>query len=415
MLNRTKRTLQKRCTEHALEARRLMGLGRRGEGLARYTGAVDMARRLAETDPDDPRPLGEYAAMLQSAGSLCAQAGQAAAALQSLSACEGIYRDLGDRWALDVRRQLAEVKARKTVTETGLSLGASAVLDADEAVTLYRGLLAEDDSAELALALAGALVGNAEALARYGDPDLAAASAGYAMRLCLPREQAPGFSAAQLQLAAGVREAAQSWAREAGGVTLAEALAAASQLLGRDRAPEDLAADLTRPAAGGVLMIPSDRCDPQLATGYAARLADVAIALLPAASWAGLRAGLEAHYLFAIGAPLQAPAPGQFAGWGIPWARLLFELCRVLAATPDPPWSFALALNLVPRHLWVIDRLLPLVQRAPEDTTGEPPGDGGGLGGLLRDCLAQDANLLTRNQDYAQAQQLRQLAATITG
>ena len=151
MLNRTKRTLQKRCTEHALEARRLMGLGRGAEGLARYTGAVDMARRLAETDPDDPRPLGEYAAMLQSAGSLCAQAGQAAAALQSLSACEGIYRDLGDRWALDVRRQLAEVKARKTVTETGLSLGASAVLDADEAVTLYRGLLAEDDSAELAL------------------------------------------------------------------------------------------------------------------------------------------------------------------------------------------------------------------------------------------------------------------------
>jgi hypothetical protein len=413
MLNRTKRALQKRCTEHALEARRLMGLGRGAEGLARYTGAVDIARRLAEAEPDDPRPLGEYAAMLQSAGSLCAQAGQAAAALHSLSACEGIYRDLGDRWALDVRRQLAEVKARKSVTETGLSLGASAVLDADEAVTLYRGLLAENDSAELALALAGALVGNAEALARYGDPDLAAASAGYAVQLCQPTEQAPGLSAAQLQMAAGVREAAQSWARQAGGVTLAQALAAAAQLLGRDRAPDDLAAELTRPAAGGALMIPSDRCHPQLATGYAARLADVAIALLPVAPWAGLRAGLEAHYLFAIGAPRQAPAPGQFAGWGVPWARLLFELCRVLAATPDPPWSYALALNLVPRHLWVIDRLLPLARR--EDTNGAPSGDGGGLGGLLRDCLAQDASLLTRNQDYAQAQQLRQLAATISG
>jgi hypothetical protein len=44
------------------------------------------------------------------------------------------------------------------------------------------------------------------------------------------------------------------------------------------------------------------------------------------------------------------------------------------------------------------------------------PGDGDrSLGALLRDCLAQAADLLTRNQDYAEAQRLRQLAATITG
>ena len=44
------------------------------------------------------------------------------------------------------------------------------------------------------------------------------------------------------------------------------------------------------------------------------------------------------------------------------------------------------------------------------------PGDGDrSLGALLRDCLAQAADLHTRNQDYAEAQRLRQLAATITG
>ena len=497
MLSRTKRALQKRCTELALEAQRLAGSGHAGEAAAQYSAATDIARRLAEADPADPRPLQVYAGMLFSLAGLRSRAGQEPGALSALRDCADAYRDLAGRRFADVRQQLAEVEARKAVAQFGLKLGASAVLDADTAVTLYGELLAEKGGDEIALALASALLDSAEALALYGDPDLAAASADYAMRLCLPRQQAPGFSAARLVLAgamasanhacagrldralaadearitgartqlagdgsagsrqalataltlkglhlqatadpgspqeaaaclaeaealdaAEVRKAAQFWERQQAeneDMTLAQALATAAQVLGPERVPADLAAVLTKPVTDGSPLVPSGRCDPRLATRYASRLADVAIALLPAASREGLRIGLEAHYLFASGARFPAPEPGQLIT-GLVWrARLLLDLCRLLAAdTKDPSWSFGLALNLVHYHLPVVEQLMPLVRGGSRPAFGTPsPVAGRSLGELLRDCLAQDAELITRNNDHQVAQNVRKLAASI--
>ena len=207
MLNRTKRALQKRCTELALAAQRLASSGHAGEAAAQYSAATDIALRLAEADPADPRPLLVYACMLSSLAGLRSRAGQETGALSALRDCADAYRDLAGRRFADVRLELAEVEARKAAAQLGLKLGASAVLDADTAVTLYGELLAEKGGDEIALALASALLHNAEALALYGDPDLAAASADYAMRLCLPRQQAPGFSPARLMLAGAMASA----------------------------------------------------------------------------------------------------------------------------------------------------------------------------------------------------------------
>ena len=408
MLNRTKRARQKRCTELALAAQRLASTGHGDEAVARYAAAADIARRLAEADPDDPRPLRVHAGMLFSLAGLHSQEGQLREELAALRECADAYRDLAGRGFAELRPELAAAEARKSIVQLGLGLGASAVLDADTAVTLYRELFAENGADLLALGLAAALIYNAEALTLYGDPDLAAASADHAMQLCLPRQQAPDFPLARLK----------AWEQEQAGtadMTLAQALAAAAQMLGRERVPEDLAAALTKPVTDGSPLVPSDRCDPRLATGYASRLADVAVTLLPNAPAEALRIGLEAHYLFVSGSRLPAPEPGQLIAGLISWARLLLDLCRFLATTKDDPArSFGLALNLVHYHLRVVEQLMPLVQGPPPPTTSTPPGGNGrSLGELLRDCLAQDAELVARNNDHEVAHGLRKMAASI--
>ena len=237
---------------------------------------------------------------------------------------------------------------------------------------------------------------------------------------CLGSQQEAAACLAEAEAldAAEVRKAAQFWAQrqaENEDMTLAQALAAAARVLGPERVPADLAAVLTKPVTDGSPLVPSGRCDPRLATRYASRLADVAIALLPAASREGLRIGLEAHYLFVSGARFPAPEAGQFIT-GLVWrARLLLDLCRVLAAdTKDPSWSFGLALNLVHYHLPVVEQLMPLVRGGSRPAAGTPsPVAGHNLGELLRDCLAQDAELVARNNDHEVAHGLRKMAASI--
>ena len=57
---------------------------------------------------------------------------------------------------------------------------------------------------------------------------------------------------------------------------------------------------------------------------------------------------------------------------------------------------------------------MPLVRGGSRPTLGTPsPVAGHSLGELLRDCLAQDAELITRNNDHQVAENVRKLAASI--
>jgi tetratricopeptide (TPR) repeat protein len=225
---------------------------------------------------------------------------------------------------------------------------------------------------------------------------------------CLGRSQA-------LDAAAAV-EAIAEWERVRSAVpplTLAAALNTATRVLARERVPADLPEGITS-GPGKAVFRASLRCDSKLAAVYAVKLADVAVDLLPVAVREGLRIGLEAHYLFAIGWSSNPIGRQQVREWGIPWARLILECCRVLATDPEQPSGLPLALDLV---LWNLERIdMLLLSVIGEDPAASDPAqspDRAETVQLLRDCLTQHAGLLDTSGDHHMAQNLRQKAAAI--
>lgn len=108
--------------------------------------------------------------------------------------------------------------------------------------------------------------------------------------------------------------------------TLAGALADAGE-------PSEVIASLTRPPLEVTITTPSHRSHPSLAAPAAVRLAQRVAEVLPTREPAGLRTGLEAHFLFAVASRLQVPAMRyQFAEFGPPWARLLLTLSAAFEA-----------------------------------------------------------------------------------
>jgi tetratricopeptide (TPR) repeat protein len=226
--------------------------------------------------------------------------------------------------------------------------------------------------------------------------------------------------------AGAAREQEAEWERmraEGLPVTLAEALDAAATTLGRSRVREELREVVTAPATEGRIISPSGRCHPELAPAWGSELADIAVDMLPMAPREGLRIGLEAHLLFAIGSRVDPPyLRYQFDKFGVPWARLLLGCCRSLAAMADQRWALPMALDLAGWNLGVINNLLPWVIFSAGATAGSPgrlpPGpravaDGVNVAELARDCLTQHAELHDADGDHEAARQLREMAASI--
>ncbi|HEU4948050.1 MAG TPA: hypothetical protein VFT31_12930 [Kribbella sp.] len=118
------------------------------------------------------------------AGSLNA-AGRHEEALAALHEAQLGYTELNDAGILDATSFLADIRARRAMTQAHRGYGASAVLEMDGAVITYgqlvggaAGLLHQPDFARV-------LAMNALILRRYGDPDLAVASADAAIQLFL--------------------------------------------------------------------------------------------------------------------------------------------------------------------------------------------------------------------------------------
>lgn len=174
-------------------------------------------------------------------------------------------------------------------------------------------------------------------------------------------------------------------------------LAAAARKLGDDRVPSvlrDLAFD---PAGGATTMVPSLRCEKQIAPAMATLLAGLAVDLLDdpdpySAREAGLL-GREAHYLFAAASRAQVLSMRfQFHEFGATWARMMLALIPAFETRPGgaviatdlAEWLAGITLQLQPIALMdqvtgrlveecnaLLERLLP-PHPDHERTTPEP-------------------------------------------
>jgi tetratricopeptide (TPR) repeat protein len=215
---------------------------------------------------------------------------------------------------------------------------------------------------------------------------------------------------------AAARQAMSDWEESAGReppVTLASALQTAARSLGRDRVRRELLEAVTAPAAEGRIVSPSDRCAADTAPTWATELAGIAVDLLPRSGDAGLRIGLEAHYLYAVASRHNPPAlRHQFDSSGVAWARLLLACGQHLDGRNED-WALPLALDLASWNFGVIVQLQPFVMTVQRylKTGQPPPGDlDTGVVPLVRDCLSLHAQLHRRNGDEEGAQQLTQIA-----
>jgi tetratricopeptide (TPR) repeat protein len=495
------RDLGQRCAELAEMAAGLQRRRRFDQALTFYTEALATADKMARADPDGDRPIRQRGSILYALGSLHIDAERWDVAVSVLEESEKAYRELARRGAGGIEPLIADVKARRATARMLGGRGASAVLEVDEAVAYYRGLPAGQQTTRSSLDMARILTDNAVVLDKFGDPDLAVASADEAIRRYMSLAEAINatpdldFSfdyllavadiAARIHSASGRLEpaleaddlavhaaralanaggsdgkntalavrltrkglhlsaarrperrdeataclaegsaldaaaallATSEWeqaANEGPPLTLARALEIAALTLGPRRVQPELADGIAAPAAAGGILSPSGRCAEDAARTYAGELAAIAVDLLPRSDVAGLRIGLEAHYLFAVGTRHDPPVlRHQFDSSGVPWARLLLACCRALDGMTEE-WALPLALDLASWNFGVIVQLQPFVMTAQRylKTGKPPPGDlDTSVVELVNDCLTLHAALHLRNGDDEAAQQIKQVA-----
>ena len=362
--------------------------------------ALDLIRELKAAAPDDPvhnQMLGSVGYQL---GASLTAADRPGEAVEALAGAERAYLELPatfaqrDAWVADVR-------ARRAVALAGHGKGVSAVGDAQTAVETWRRLVAGGaDVLDLARTLALA----ADALAVFGDPDLAVAAADYAIReylhnaarinasrsqgahapylvrACLVaimvhgangrREPASGAeeilrgtlsgrlpaTITPQDLMAVVPTALGSRIREGKAPDLTLTLAAAL----RRAAPGDpgprLLRELTRPAVDVALLMPCDRTSAATAHVAGLELAGLAQRVADNNPDVAVRIGVEAHHLFAWASEQQTLAMRYELGTvGPPWARSLLLCARLAERRGDlvlaedlASWAGGVATQLMP-------------------------------------------------------------------
>lgn len=172
-----------RCARLTETAAGLQRRGRLEPALTFYTEALDIADKRARADPADDRPLRHRASILCALGALHIDAARWNAAVTVLEDAEKVYRELAGRGADGIEPLIVDVKARRATARMLSGRGASAVLEVDEAVSYHLSLPAIEQTAARSLDMARILTSNATILDRFGDPDLAVASADRAIRL----------------------------------------------------------------------------------------------------------------------------------------------------------------------------------------------------------------------------------------
>jgi hypothetical protein len=235
--------------------------------------------------------------------------------------------------------------------------GASALVSTEIAIT------ARLRDVPVTIGTAIALVQHAEVLHQFGDPDLAVAAAGLAVRILT--DHGSGLSARDRSALARA-EAIAAGATD--GMTVARALGQA-------------------PPTGVVTT--TQRCGSEDPLAVAGRFAGRAAAIMSTDPAAGLRLGLEAHVLYAHQSELQTLEMRYTMGeHGPAWARTLLLCSRAAEDTGRRD----LALDLASWMGGTVDALVPFAFVDPD------------VFALLRACLAWHADLLRRSGDTAAAE-----------
>ena len=159
--------------------------GRADEAGPYQQRVIELARERAEGHPNHYEAKHLIAAtQYELAGSLNAS-GRHEEALAALHEAQLGYTELSDAGVLDATSFLADVRARRAMTQAHRGHGATAVLEMDGAVIAYGQLVGGDEGLRHQPDFARVLAMNALILRRYGDPALAVASADAATQLFL--------------------------------------------------------------------------------------------------------------------------------------------------------------------------------------------------------------------------------------
>ena len=396
---------KKRAAKFFDEAQEQFRKGQLSEAAAKLEEVVRITKELAQGSPDDFSHEHTAASALYSVSAVYAASSRLDAAIDALSKSEALYRKLDRARYLDARLLVADVQIRRAGVMALQGRGASAVVEADEAVTTYCQS-AEHKNAAFQRELARVLARNGPVLADFGDSDLAVglcecsirsyissqpAAGRFAMRsdeasyLCQAAAQAAlihlshgrkeGFAVALLAsgfgvpapLAGMISQVASSYEASrrfdpGDAAKMAEILnpiltgvrsVHADQCLSKVTLAGALAASgedtdgalagaLTRPPLQCAIVTPSQRSAREVAPVLAERLCHIASKILPQLPEEGLRIGLEAHYIFAA-SPQPTLMRYEFNRFGPPWAQNLLACSRAFEARGGQPMALDLA------------------------------------------------------------------------
>jgi len=166
-------------------AQTLVEQGRVDEAEPYQRQAIRLARELLDTYPDDPHGLHLLASTNYELAASLNALERYDEALVALDDAESGYIVLSDAGEPGTEALMADVKARRAMTQAHRGYGATAVLEMDAAVIAYGQLTAADGGERHRPDFARVLAMNAMVLRRFGDADLAVASADAAIRLFL--------------------------------------------------------------------------------------------------------------------------------------------------------------------------------------------------------------------------------------
>jgi tetratricopeptide (TPR) repeat protein len=210
MIGKLRQALQENRVNRLMRlGEKMMRMGRHEQALQLHKKALEISRELSRLQPEDHLHTRVIASLLYNIASSLSAIGRPIEALEVLGESEQKYLKVGAAGLEPTDALLADVQARKALAKYACGYGASAVVDLNVAIVGYASLSIGRDH-PLYLDLARVLSMNALVLRSYGDPDLAVASADYAIRAYLYRASevngtaSAAIHASYLRMAAGV-------------------------------------------------------------------------------------------------------------------------------------------------------------------------------------------------------------------